>query len=45
MRGNTGEEPSNLFAQVRPEDYPTLFEIERSIFNEGRKKISIRLLE
>ena len=44
-RGNTGEEPSNLFAHVRPQDYPTLYEIGRRVFNEGRKKISIRLLE
>jgi hypothetical protein len=44
-RGNTGEEPSNLFAHVRPQDYSKLYEIGRKVFNEGRKKVSIKLLE
>jgi hypothetical protein len=44
-RGNTGEEPSNLFAHVRPQDYSTLYEIGGKVFNEGRKEISIKLLD
>ncbi len=44
-KGNTGEEPFNLFAHVRPEGYPILYEMGRRVFNEGRKKISIKLLE
>ncbi len=44
-RGNTGEEPANLFAHVRPEHHPILYEVGRKVFNEGRKKIVMRLLE
>jgi hypothetical protein len=44
-RGNMEEEPSNLFAHIRPEHHPLLYEVGRKIFNKGRKKIVIRLLD
>jgi hypothetical protein len=41
-RGNTGEEPGNLFAHVKPEYYPVMYEIGRKIFREGKKPIRIK---
>ena len=44
-KGNTGEEPGNLFAYVKPEGHPVLHEMGRRVFNEGRKTLKIRLLD
>ncbi len=42
-KGITGEEPSNLFAHVLPEQYSTLYDLGRKIYAEGKKTFSIRL--
>ena len=44
-KGITGEEPANLFAHVQPEYYPTLYEIGRKVYTQGKAKVTIRLLK
>lgn len=42
--GITGEEPSNLFAHVRPEHYSRLYDIGRLVYTAGKQQIKIRQL-
>lgn len=44
-KGNTGDEPGNLFAYVLPEYHATLYEIGESVYRDRVKKIRIKLLE
>lgn len=43
-KGITGEEPSNLFAHVLPENYRALYEIGRRVYTEGKQSLRIRLM-
>lgn len=43
-RGVTGEEPANLFAHVKPEHYPVLYEMGKRVHREGKSRITIRRL-